>query len=234
MDGDADVVSDAERLAALDRRLRRRFRTRESELVLAGETRTFLHPASAEELIDEEAFERDERLPYWADLWPSARVLADWIVGGEDRPAPTRVLELGCGMGYVASALALARHEVVATDYYEEATEFTAVNVWKVAGAVVEARMVDWRHFPSDLGRFDLVVASDVLYERQYAELVAGALDRALSSRGRAIIADPGRIAVEAFVEECGRRGLQAGRLRAVPFVEGPVKQTITLWEARR
>lgn len=227
-------MTDAERLAALDRSLRRRFRTRESELLLAGEMRAFLHPASAEELIDEEAFEQDERLPYWADLWPSARVLADWIVGGDARPTPTRTLELGCGMGFVASALALAGHEVVATDYYEEATEFTAVNVWSVAGVVAETRMVDWRRFPTDLGRFDLVVASDVLYERSYAEVVPGALDRALSARGRAIIADPGRIAVEAFVEACGSRGLRTGKRLVTPFVEGPVRQTITLWEVRR
>src|SRR5690242_5005721 len=43
----------------------------EEELELAGRRLTVLRPPDAEALIDERAFEHDEFLPYWAELWPS-------------------------------------------------------------------------------------------------------------------------------------------------------------------
>ena len=69
-----------------------------------------------------------------------------------------------------------------------------------LVNAHVEAdvREVDWRLFPHDLGRFDVVVASDVLYERDYADLVARAYDRTLLGRGLGLVADPGRLAAPA------------------------------------
>jgi hypothetical protein len=61
--------ADAE-LEALDESLRRRFRAVQTAVDVGTRTLSILHPASAEDLIDERDFERDERLPYWAELWP--------------------------------------------------------------------------------------------------------------------------------------------------------------------
>ena len=48
------------------------------EDVVVGRLRlTVARPRSAEDLIDEDAYAVDERLPYWAELWPSAHVLAE-------------------------------------------------------------------------------------------------------------------------------------------------------------
>src|ERR1041385_5397415 len=71
----------------LEQSLRSRFRVEETALDIAGVRLVLLHPADPEELIDEKEFERDERLPYWADLWPSARVLGAEVLGmrGEAR-----------------------------------------------------------------------------------------------------------------------------------------------------
>ena len=65
----------------------------ESNVEVGDETYRIVHPASAEALIDEEDFARGERLPYWAELWPSARVLAQKVAGRPIRRL--RVLELG-------------------------------------------------------------------------------------------------------------------------------------------
>jgi hypothetical protein len=59
-------------VAALRDDLVRRFRTATRELELAGRSIQLLMPANADDLISEADFDRDERLPYWADLWPSA------------------------------------------------------------------------------------------------------------------------------------------------------------------
>ncbi len=219
-------------VGALRAALKRRFRTTVSEVTAAGRTLRIVHPASAEELINEADFDRDERLPYWADLWPSARVLAARVL--RERGGGRRLLELGCGAGLVASAAALAGFAVTATDYYADAVRFARVNAWDNAGVAIEARHADWRQWPADLRRFALVVASDVLYERQYATLVADVLARSLAPYGLGIVADPGRYAAPTFMEACAALGLEARRAERVPFEEDAVRQTIDLYEVRR
>ena len=203
-----------------------------TDVMVAGREVRIHHPRNADDLIDEQAFVDDERLPYWADLWPSARVLAERVatmpVDGR------RFLELGCGAGLVSVAAAMAGFDVTATDYYDEALRFTALNVLVNTGALIDTRIGDWRRFPHDIGRFELVVASDVLYEQPHAALIAGVVDRTLTARGSAIIADPGRIAAPQFVDECKERGMPAAILDRITFEEGNIRQTIDLYEVRR
>ena len=139
--------------------------------------------ADADDLIDEAAFANDERLPYWADVWPSARVLAERLL--TMRVDERRLLEIGCGSGLVSVAAAIAGFDVTATDYYDEALRFTALNVLVNTGVLIDTRAADWRRFPHDIGRFDLVVASDVLYEPEHAPLVAAVIDRTLTGAAR-------------------------------------------------
>jgi predicted nicotinamide N-methyase len=210
--------------------LTRRFRTTTRDLELAGRTINLLMPANADELISEADFDRDERLPYWADLWPSARILAEELA--VMRLSGMRVLELGCGLGVVAIGAVWGGGEVTATDYYEEATLFAGLNVGAATGTTIVTRMVNWVSLPSDLGKFDVVLASDVLYEHRYASLVANAIAATLVRGGEAIVADPGRIALQEFLDECAALGL-VHEADPRPFVEGEIRQTVTLWRLR-
>lgn len=223
---------------ALDVELVRRFRTADTAVPLPSGGVTLVHPANADDLITEEDFVRDERLPYWADLWPSALVLASRVAAGPlpglpPRDPGTRLLELGCGMGLVSVAAARAGYDVLATDYYTDALDFTRLNAWR-NGVVLRTRHVDWRAVPPDLGRFDVILASDVLYERAYAGHVADILLHALTVGGVAIIADPGRIALPDFLDECRERELELGDAVVEPFEAGKIRQTITLHVIRR
>ena len=217
-------------IAALREDLVRRFRTATRELELAGRTIQLLMPANADDLISEADFDRDERLPYWADLWPSARILAEELA--VMRLRGQRVLELGCGLGVVALGAVLGGADVTATDYYEDAPRFARVNVANATGASISTRMVNWVDMPTDLGKFDVVLASDVLYEHRYASLVANAIAMTLVRGGEAIVADPGRIALQEFLDECGRLGLEH-ESDPRPFVDGEIRQTVTLWKLR-
>ena len=218
--------------AALADQLRRRFRTSSSTVEVGAAPVTLLHPANADDLISEADFVEDDRLPYWADVWPSSTVLAGAVAAlpGTGRTA----LELGCGIGLVASAAARAGFAVTATDYYEDALLFARANAWHTTGRAIAVRHVDWRRLPDDLGRYDLVLASDVLYERTYADLIAAALDATIAPGGRGLIADPGRVAAPAFVEACTARGLRADRVSQHPWRAGEIRQTIDLYEVTR
>jgi ETFB lysine methyltransferase len=214
---------------ALAEQLERRFRTTRTIVTASGHTIELVHPANPEDLIDEADFERDERLPYWADLWPAAVVLARRVAAM--RSAGRALLELGCGAGLVATAAALSGFGVTATDYYADSLLFTRLNVARNAGSDPAVRLVDWRDFPSDLGTFDVVVASDVLYEHTYGALVAAAIARTLRPAGLAILADPGRVAAGDFIDAARGRGLEVWTADRVRYTHGEATQTIDLYE---
>ena len=62
-------------------------------------------PDDPESLIDEERFEEDEFLPYWAELWPSGRRARR--LRGDARPRRPAGAELGCGLALPSFAAAL-------------------------------------------------------------------------------------------------------------------------------
>ncbi len=211
--------------------LRQRFDVIESTFTCGGRTFTLAHPRNSDDLIREEDYVKDERLPYWADVWPSSRVLADHVV--RHKGNGRRALELGCGSGLVACALAAAGYAVTATDYYPDALEFTHNNVWRNTGRRIATRMVDWRAMPRDLGRFGVVVASDVLYEHTHGELVSDALLATVDDDGYALIADPGRLSLQSFLESAEEGGMALTEQWDNPFGEGESRQTVTLYALR-
>lgn len=216
---------------ALERDLRQRFDVIEVKVAAGLTTVRLLRPARADALIREEDFVRDERLPYWADLWPSSLAMSAHLRGLEG--SGRTLLELGCGLGLVSTAAASAGFAVTATDYYDDALLFTTLNVVRNTGRRPRTRLVDWRELPPELGRFDRVVASDVLYERDYAPLVASVFARTLAPDGEGWIADPGRVAADAFVAHCPTIGLLAERYLVVPYEEAQIRQRITLYRVR-
>jgi ETFB lysine methyltransferase len=222
--------------AALARALENEFTTAMEPVSMGTWQVELLRPRNSDDLISEADFVRDERLPYWADLWPAARVLAAALA--ERRPPSRgprpRLLELGCGLGLATIAALRAGYDVVATDYYADALRFTRANAWRAVGRLPRTRLVDWREFPTDLGRFDRVIASDVLYEHSYAPLIATAIDRTLARTGAAVIADPGRIAAPAFLEGLPAHGLVLSATEVRPYDEGAVHQQISLYTVRR
>jgi len=227
-------VSGAQEIARVEESLRRRFRVIETEVPLGQTTVMLAHPASSDELISEEDYLADERLPYWAEPWPSSFALARHLVSGDSLLGAgdgRRMLELGCGTGLVAAAATLAGFSVTASDYYEDALRFARVNVWHATRRSIDVLHLDWRALPELMPRYDVVIASDVLYERPYAEIVAKTLSRTLAPGGVAVVADPGRMATPAFIEACPTVGLRVERKRRLPYEEGAVKQTIDLYE---
>jgi ETFB lysine methyltransferase len=217
--------------AALDAAFTRKWTTdtEQVEVGTGSAVRTFalFKPANADHLISEADYVMDERLPYWADLWPSARVLAGALL---TMPGAGRtLLEMGCGLGLDTTAAMAAGFEVTATDYYEDAIHMARSNAARNLGREPRVRLVNWRTWPEDLGTFDVVIAADVLYEKEYATLVGSCLARALAPRGEAVVADPGRLALPAFLEHLPDVGLEVVRTVEVPYENGAVKQLVKL-----
>jgi predicted nicotinamide N-methyase len=167
---------------------------------VAGRDLALLRPRSAEALLDEHAFEQEEFLPYWAELWPSSVALARVVGARALRGA--RTLELGCGLGLPSLAAAAAGGRVLATDWSLESVTMTARNAER-NGLAVETLRCSWTQ-PEPLlarGPWDLVLASDVLYERRNGEALLPLLPRLLGPRGEVWLAEPGRVPAGPFLE---------------------------------
>ena len=142
--------------------------------------------------LTQEEFDRtDERMPYFAMIWPSADLLMAAVLAGP-RLDGQRVLDLGCGLG--ACGFAAARHgaQVTFFDWEPRALEIVAASALQQPEPADRFSLVvgDWRQ-PPPLGPFDLILGADVLYEQRNAPPVAAFLAQHLKPGAEAWIADP-------------------------------------------
>jgi predicted nicotinamide N-methyase len=176
-----------------------------------GELR-IMQPEEVADLPDDGPVEWAPVAPYWAVLWRSGVALAREVEGEE--PGGLRVVELGCGLAVPSIAAARAGASVLATDVAPEALALARLNA-RANGVRIETAAIDWakRGELARRGRFDLVLAADVLYERS---AVAALLELLPRLAPEALLADPGRPAAGAFLEQASRRWSVDTRVRGV------------------
>jgi predicted nicotinamide N-methyase len=178
----------------------------EERVPLPGGEVEVVRPPDADALITEEAFEREEFLPYWAELWTSAVALAHDVSLRSLRGR--RTLELGCGLGLPSIAAARAGGRVLATDWSPDAIEATAANAAR-NGVEVETLRCAWAEPEAIVARapWQLVLAADVLYERRNVEQLLALLPQLVDETGLVLLADPGRVPAELFLREAEGNG---------------------------
>jgi predicted nicotinamide N-methyase len=193
---------------------------------LPGGELALLAPRDRDALLSDAAFEQEEFLPYWAELWPSALALARAL---DRRPLKARrTIELGCGLGLPAIAAARAGARVMATDWSPDAVAMTARNAER-NGVALETALFRWDGDPAALGPpWPLVLASDVLYERRNVAPLLELLPRLCAAAGEVWLADPGRAPAAGFLEGAAERW----RIDAIPH-DGPEHVTIHRLRAR-
>jgi predicted nicotinamide N-methyase len=174
--------------------------TTEEVVVIAGRDLTITRPVDADALLDERAFGREEFMPYWAELWPSARALARRV--GTRALRGARVLELGCGLALPSLAAARAGARVLATDGAPEAAVFAAhvLALNEVDAEVAHASFETHGDALVDRGPWDVVLAADVLYTQANARQAARLLPRLLAPGGEVRLADPERAGARDFL----------------------------------
>lgn len=175
--------------------------------------RTFLidRPAESDKLLDHPAllaaFATEEYMPYWADLWPAARMLTRAIVREPWAPG-LEALELGCGLGLPGIA-ALARGlRVIFSDYDNTALRFAAANARLNGFNDFRLLQLDWRSPPEDL-RVPVVLASDLIYELRNVEPLVTLIKQVLLPDGFCLLTDQDRIPSFALREALTARGLE-------------------------
>jgi len=155
------------RLRYLQKAIKTSYDTVLQHIVCGGLIIELLRVADVDTLLDrlpKIQFRPDERLPYWADLWPSSLALAQYLWEGIELQG-VEVLELGCGLGLTGIAASRKGGVVTFTDYEADALAFTRYNAYRNGCPQAIVRHLDW-HAPTLNQTYAVIMASDVLYER--------------------------------------------------------------------
>lgn len=160
--------------------------------------------------------------PLFGQLWPAGQCLAEAMQAFD--VAGKRVLELGCGIGLASLVLQRRGAEVMATDVHPLAETFLAYNAALNGMDAVHYRRLDWARARPDLGRFDVIIAGDVLYERGQAETVAQAIADYAADEAEVIVTDAGRGYAARLGKALRAFGFSAVRPRPCdPAATGPI-----------
>ena len=198
-------------------------------------------PADSYSLLDDpivlEAHERDEYMPYWADLWPAARMLAkavaheDWTqypITGDKLVA----LELGCGLGVPGlTALACGLH-VVFSDYDLTAVRFAAANARRNKLYDFTTQPLDWRFPPIDL-KVPVILGADLTYEIRNVEPLVKLIKQVLLPGGVCLLTDQDRTPASLLREQLGYAGLHYEQQIARAGEPGGYRITGSLYRIR-
>ncbi|MDD4273004.1 MAG: methyltransferase domain-containing protein [Desulfobacter postgatei] len=129
--------------------------------------------------------------PIFGVVWPSscllARLMLDHHVNGK------RVLEVGCGIGLASLILNQRLADITATDYHPETEGFLIHNVKLNDGKKIPFVRTGWADLDDDLGHFDLIIGSDLLYEIKHVDLLSTFINRHARDHCDVIIVDPRR-----------------------------------------
>ncbi|WP_239017375.1 class I SAM-dependent methyltransferase [Seongchinamella sediminis] len=124
-------------------------------------------------------------------VWDSSQVLArlmvDFEIGGK------RILEVGCGMALSSLLLNRRGGDITATDYHPETGAFLQINTGLNEDRDIPYFRADWDAGEISHGLFDLIIGSDLLYERSKVPSLARFIQDHALPRCEVLVVDPGR-----------------------------------------
>lgn len=151
----------------------------------------------------------------FGQAWPAGLALAEamsgWPVAGK------RILEVGCGLGLSSLVLQRRGADITASDHHPLAGEFLAHNAALNGLPPIAYRALQWTANDHQLGYFDLIIGSDVLYERGHVALLSRIVQSHARPACEVVIADPGRGYGNAFSRVLATQGYALAEVRG-PF----------------
>lgn len=163
--------------------------------------------------------------PFWAFAWPGGQGLARYVLDHPDVVARRTVLDVASGSGLVAIAAACrGASAVTATDIDPFAAAAIEIN------AAANGTVIDVRHsdvLAGDGEGADVVLAGDVCYDRDLAELVWPFVARARARGALVLLGDPGR----AHFRSSGFRAVGRYEVPATDVLEAGSTTRTTVWQ---
>jgi predicted nicotinamide N-methyase len=143
----------------------------------------------------------EQYCPYFGVLWEAGIGLSQHLSKLDLKGK--RVIEIGCGLALPSFVVTKKGGEIIATDFHDDVPLFLDLNQKQNSISFPYIKM-NWREelerTKADLGQFDLVIGSDILYESQHPLQVAKTLLAFLKPGGKIILSDPGRAYIQKFI----------------------------------
>jgi predicted nicotinamide N-methyase len=143
--------------------------------------------------------------PLFGLVWPSAQKLADlmqtWELKGK------RVLEVGCGLALASLVVHRREGNITASDCHPLTETFLKANVLLNDLPPLHYETGNWGRVNKGLGAFDLLIASDVLYERNHPAQLSGFIEEHAAEGAEVLIIDPNRGNRSAFHKDMTNMG---------------------------
>jgi predicted nicotinamide N-methyase len=124
-------------------------------------------------------------------LWPSSEVLAHFIYKYDTKDKT--ILEVGCGIGLSSLILNHVHADITATDYHPEVQRYLLENTKLNHDREIPFVRADWEIYNDKLGKYDLIIGSDILYESNHADLLSNFINNHSNLKCEVFIVDPGR-----------------------------------------
>lgn len=229
----------ADRFDALYQYLNRKYSLEERRLDIAGHPFTLFTVKNLDALIDEliladpdDVAVKDERLPYWAEIWPASLALSEAILTGHLLQPAEEVIEIGCGLGLAGMAAKTAGARVLLTDYQPDALRMSELNWLLNFSEEPATALMDWRQ-PEIPGRFDTLLASDVAYEERFFQPLIEVFKKLLKPGGQVLLSEPNRSIATKFFDLLAASGFfYERRTIKAPSAGKPV--AVSVYQIRR
>lgn len=148
-------------------------------------------------------------------VWPSARILAAEMQTHDI--AGKRILEIGCGLALASLVLHRRKGDITASDRHPLAQSFLDKNLFLNDMPALPYQIGNWERDNPALGRFDLIIASDVLYERDQPRDLAAFIAAHACAKVEVVIVDPDRGNRSAFCQQMAAQGFKGDVRQAAP-----------------
>lgn len=132
-----------------------------------------------------------ETWPLFGLIWASGTALAELMLTQD--VSDKRVLEVGCGIGLASLVLNHREADITATDIHPEADGFMQENTRINQDRSIPFTRTSWSDGDTGLGKFDLIIGSDLLYERSHVIPLSNFIDQHAGEECEIILVDPGR-----------------------------------------
>jgi 2-polyprenyl-3-methyl-5-hydroxy-6-metoxy-1,4-benzoquinol methylase len=156
--------------------------------------------------------------PLFGHIWPSARILAQAMHTFD--LAGKRILEIGAGLALASLVIHRRAGDMTVSDWHPLSQNFLKENLLLNELGPMKYQAGNWAIDNPGLGEFDLIIGSDVLYERQQPDQLAGFIDRHAAPLAEIIIVDPDRGNRVGFCKAMTRLGYDCTMRPADPFTE--------------
>jgi predicted nicotinamide N-methyase len=151
--------------------------------------------------------------PLFGLVWPSARILANAMQTQEI--AGKRILEIGCGLALASLVIHGRKGDITASDCHPLAEQFLKENLRLNNLPPLPYKTGNWDRENPELGPFDLIIASDVLYEQGQPDMLSQFIHRHSRERVNVIIVDPDRAGRNSFCRKMITLGYRLSMHRA-------------------